>query len=893
MDRAGAYTLLKELAEGGIGRVFLALRADEEPDAEPCIVKVVHDRFRRNSFFTATLMSEAPAAVRFRHPHGLSVYKVDDVDGTLYIATERASGPNWSRLRDRARQSSRTFSVDGLLYLGMQVAQLLRAGHRQPWANGDSDGLLVAQLAPQSVFLNPVGEAQVLGLGLGRSRTCLPPTRSRLPYRAPELFLREPATGATDVYGLGVVLYDAFASVESFDRPSVAEIKAAVLDQPPAPLSHLPPAVDELIRSMMAKAPDDRPSDWDTVLTTLQRAMQRQPSVLGAEWAEHVRVLFPELFEPESSVDIARRVPRRSVPYAQTTRGGSPDERTSTAAGARPRTPAPRSAAAAAAGSVAPERRPTRAPLGLTAATPPDDPTLRALPDWAAQVISGDIELGPKSYDIDDLALALETGDLGATRTELPKPSTPDAPPPPRASPPTELAGLDDEDSHFDVDSVVNAILSASPRPSAPEPAPPPGPQPPPGPPEPPPEISLQSHRYDETPDVGLAEPRSLSSVSSEDVWGDPPPSSAHPSAAAPEVAPSPPPDFARTAPPEPGSLPLDLDATEPPLTRLPSTPAPAAWGDDPAPPPPPPTPAPLGTGSGWTPPPTPPDGEEPTELQPGDVLQDRYRVIDELGRGGMSIVYRAEHMLLIKEVALKLLRPELSMLHNVVERFQREARSVCRLDDPNIVRVTDFGRTSTGLLYLVMDLIQGGSLAGYIRERGKVGVEEATHLVRQILSGLTHAHRYEIVHRDLKPENIMLVSERRLVKILDFGIAKLGGSDQVSITQAGTVFGTPRYMSPEQAAGEPVDHRTDLYTVGVILYQLLTGRVPFDGESTVQLLAKVLTQPPPEMDFECPNPSVRAHLQAVTLKALAKEPEDRFDSAQAFLEALDGIRVA
>ncbi|NJK89225.1 MAG: serine/threonine protein kinase [Myxococcales bacterium] len=283
-------------------------------------------------------------------------------------------------------------------------------------------------------------------------------------------------------------------------------------------------------------------------------------------------------------------------------------------------------------------------------------------------------------------------------------------------------------------------------------------------------------------------------------------------------------------------------------------------------------------------------------ELAPGAMIQDRYRVIDELGRGGMSIVYRAEHMLLLKQVALKLLRPELSTLRNVVERFYREARSVSRLDDSNIVRVTDFGRTPEGLLYLVMDLIEGPSLATVLRQRGRVSVEDAIQWVDQILAGLEHAHRYEVVHRDLKPENIMLVERegRTHVKILDFGIAKLGRGDDdgKGITQAGTVFGTPKYMSPEQAAGDPVDHRTDLYTVGVILYQLLTGDVPFQGESTVQLLAKVLTQAPAPMRFDAPSEASRRQIEAVTFRALSKEPEDRFESARVFRQALDDCLV-
>ncbi len=279
--------------------------------------------------------------------------------------------------------------------------------------------------------------------------------------------------------------------------------------------------------------------------------------------------------------------------------------------------------------------------------------------------------------------------------------------------------------------------------------------------------------------------------------------------------------------------------------------------------------------------------------LKAGDVIGDRYRVIDELGEGGMSVVYRVEHMLLLKQMALKLLRPELSSLPSVVERFQLEARSVCQLDDPNIVRVTDFGRQPNGSLYLVMDYLEGESLAARLRHQGQLAPMTAVDVAVQILSGLSHAHRFGVVHRDLKPENIMLVPkfDRTQVKILDFGIAKLAAREEADsakpITQAGTVFGTPRYMSPEQASAEPVDLRADLYAVGVILYECLSGQPPFDGPSAVKILAKVLTEDPPRLNLSEPNKRVGTEIEAVVMRALEKEKEDRFPTADAFRAAL------
>ncbi|MBK8011867.1 MAG: protein kinase [Deltaproteobacteria bacterium] len=282
-----------------------------------------------------------------------------------------------------------------------------------------------------------------------------------------------------------------------------------------------------------------------------------------------------------------------------------------------------------------------------------------------------------------------------------------------------------------------------------------------------------------------------------------------------------------------------------------------------------------------------------------GDVVAGRYRIEGELGTGGMGAVYRVEHMHMGKPMALKLLRPEFSGIHEIAERFEREARSAARLDDPHIVRVTDFGRTEEGDLFLAMELIRGVSLAEKIRAEAPFTVGFAADIVAQILTALEHAHANEVIHRDLKPDNIMLVPRGSdyLVKILDFGLAKITDQDATSdrpLTQAGVVFGTPKYMSPEQAGGEAVGPRSDLYAVGVLLYELLKGVPPFVGETAMQLLRGHLLEPPPPLDLVLLDPdssgddAERAQvLNALVMKALAKQPDERFADATAFREAL------
>jgi serine/threonine protein kinase len=300
----------------------------------------------------------------------------------------------------------------------------------------------------------------------------------------------------------------------------------------------------------------------------------------------------------------------------------------------------------------------------------------------------------------------------------------------------------------------------------------------------------------------------------------------------------------------------------------------------------------------------TPDGGADPLV---GTVLADRYRVLSPIGRGGMGAVYRVEHLTLKKELAVKLLHPELSRLDEIARRFEREAEAAARLDHPNIVTVTDFGRTPDGLLFLVMELLDGPSLAQVIRP-GLDGHEpgggpgrpmapaRALGILRQILRALAEAHGRGIVHRDLKPENVVLIErdgQPDWVKIIDFGIAKITAPGVTprpgeALTAAGVVFGTPEYLSPEQAMGEEADGRADLYAAGVMLFEMLTGRRPFEASSRVEILSMHLVHDPPSVRSIVPDADVTPEIEALVRRAMAKKRDDRFQDATAFLVAVD-----
>ncbi len=280
-----------------------------------------------------------------------------------------------------------------------------------------------------------------------------------------------------------------------------------------------------------------------------------------------------------------------------------------------------------------------------------------------------------------------------------------------------------------------------------------------------------------------------------------------------------------------------------------------------------------------------------------GTVVGERYRIVSRLGVGGMGPVYRAEHTMMRRDLAIKVLLPELSGRDEFARRFEREADSASRLGHPNIISVTDFGRMPDGSLFLAMEYLAGASLTSVISQ-GPVPQPRALGIVRQMLRALDHAHAAGVIHRDLKPDNIMLVERdghHDVVKILDFGIAKVTEplSGQQALTQAGVIFGTPEYLSPEQALGEMVDGRADLYAAGVILYEMLVGRRPFESDDKVRIISMHLSHAPPRMRDVNPTVDVPPPLEQAVLQALEKHREYRFASATAFLQALDDAEAS
>ncbi len=278
-----------------------------------------------------------------------------------------------------------------------------------------------------------------------------------------------------------------------------------------------------------------------------------------------------------------------------------------------------------------------------------------------------------------------------------------------------------------------------------------------------------------------------------------------------------------------------------------------------------------------------------------GQTLAERYRVERLLGTGGMGAVYRAEHVHMRKAVALKVLHREMTAVPEIVARFEREAVAAARIEHPNVAAATDFGRLEDGAFYLVLEYVEGKSLSRTLRDEGVFTPLRAVHVARQIAEALAVAHAVGVVHRDLKPDNVMLVGREHdpdFVKVLDFGIAKLNSDesseDQPVLTQAGAVFGTPEYMSPEQAKGEPVDTRSDLYTLGMILYEMLSGTTAFVAEELIVILTRHLTEPPPPLPSRVPEP-----LRALVENLLEKDPEKRIQSAAELADTLGELEAS
>jgi serine/threonine-protein kinase len=264
-------------------------------------------------------------------------------------------------------------------------------------------------------------------------------------------------------------------------------------------------------------------------------------------------------------------------------------------------------------------------------------------------------------------------------------------------------------------------------------------------------------------------------------------------------------------------------------------------------------------------------------------LFDGRYRIMRKLGSGGMADVYLAEDEELGRRVAIKILNDKYAPDDQFVERFRREAKNAAGLSHPNIVSIYDRGEAE-GTYYIAMEYLDGRSLKELVVARGPLPIPDAIAATRQVLAALRFAHRKGVVHRDIKPHNVMADADGRL-KVTDFGIARAGVSQ---MTEAGSIIGTAQYLSPEQARGAPVDQRSDLYSMGVVLYEMLTGQVPFTGESPVEIAMKHLSDTPRPPSLL--RPDIPPDLDMVVLRALAKNPEDRFQTAEEMDAELDRV---
>lgn len=277
-----------------------------------------------------------------------------------------------------------------------------------------------------------------------------------------------------------------------------------------------------------------------------------------------------------------------------------------------------------------------------------------------------------------------------------------------------------------------------------------------------------------------------------------------------------------------------------------------------------------------------------------GDLVGQRlfgdYQVVRKLGEGGMGAVYLARQEAINQELAIKVLHGRAAESPEIIERFNREARVISMLTHPNIIRVFVFGRTPNNLMYMAMEYVKGRELREDLR-KGQLDELDAIKIMKQICSALQEAHDLDIIHRDLKPDNILLTEfrgESMFVKILDFGIAKITNQEgqEKQLTQAGIVYGTPEYLSPEQAQAKPLDHRTDIYSLGVMLYEIMTGRVPYQSSSAVEVLTMHVFNDPTPPSQVAPH-RVSPTMENIILRAMAKHPENRFQSALEFFSAL------
>jgi serine/threonine-protein kinase len=280
-----------------------------------------------------------------------------------------------------------------------------------------------------------------------------------------------------------------------------------------------------------------------------------------------------------------------------------------------------------------------------------------------------------------------------------------------------------------------------------------------------------------------------------------------------------------------------------------------------------------------------------------GRDLAGQFRILEKIGSGGMGSVYKAEQPEMRRYVAVKILHPRYLSRPDLVSRFRREARAMSHLSHPNTARVFLYGQLEDGACYFVMEYLAGRNLAQTVRAEGPMDVTRAVNIMVQVCGALEEAHRQGIVHRDLKPENVFLTTQGGIAdypKVLDFGLAKVTEREMrpgsLILTQEGMVFGTPEFMSPEQARGEKLDGRSDIYSLGVIMYELLTGKLPFDAAQPMEFIQKHIKEPPIPLARRAPNRQWPPGLWEVLEKSLAKKPADRFQTANELAQALKNV---
>jgi len=300
-------------------------------------------------------------------------------------------------------------------------------------------------------------------------------------------------------------------------------------------------------------------------------------------------------------------------------------------------------------------------------------------------------------------------------------------------------------------------------------------------------------------------------------------------------------------------------------------------------------TPPPPG-GTGVRTPPTPARALDRAASLSGQLLDTRYQVLKKLGEGGMSYVYLAKEVATASQVAIKVLSPKLATDKSSVERLRREAGLAMRLDHPNVCRIMRLGESEDGLIYLVMPFLEGELLSDREVRGGPMELTAGIDVLQQVCAGLHHAHELQIVHRDLKPENIMLVpvdGGRERAVVMDFGLAKERRADPAiaKLTATGIILGTPEFMSPEQIRGKPLDARSDVYALGIVAFEMFSGKLPFQGRNAQEMMiARLRGQPLPLRQF---RPDLPPPLEKALARAMATAPDDRYATALEFAEAL------